>query len=76
MLDDAVALGHQESVVVRLEDLPHGDLPVCCRTVGLLRTPGAFPLRFLVFSLVSLIIGMLYAIGTRQAWRRLRHRHH
>ena len=33
----------------------------------------AFPPRFVVFSLVSLAIGLCYALGTRQAWRRLRH---
>ncbi len=51
-------------------------LSVVPEALLLMRTPGAFPLRFLVFSLLSLIIGTLYAIGTRQAWRRLRHRHH
>ncbi len=40
----------------------------------LLRTPDAFPARFLVFSLISLLVGILYALGARQAWRRLRHR--
>ena len=40
----------------------------------LTRTPRAFPARFFVFSLVSLVIGVIYAIGTRQAWRRLRYR--
>lgn len=39
----------------------------------LLRTPGAFPVRFLLFSIASLLIGICYALGTRQAWRRLRH---
>ncbi|MDQ3070396.1 MAG: hypothetical protein M3R55_11810 [Acidobacteriota bacterium] len=43
--------------------------------VALLRTPGAFPPRFLVFSIMSLLIGVCYAAGTRQAWRRLRYRH-
>jgi len=42
----------------------------------LMRTPGAFPPRFLAFSLVSLLIGFCYAVGARQAWRRLRHREH
>jgi hypothetical protein len=40
----------------------------------LVRTPGAFPPRFLVFSGVSLFAGLVYALGTRQAWRRLRYR--
>jgi len=40
----------------------------------LMRSPGAFPGRFLIFSIVSLIVGLCYAIGARQAWRRLRHR--
>lgn len=39
----------------------------------LMRDPCAFPPRFLVFSLISLGIGVCYALGTRQAWRRLRH---
>ena len=39
----------------------------------LMRDPAAFPPRFVVFSLVSLAIGVCYALGTRQAWRRLRH---
>lgn len=39
----------------------------------LLRAPDAFPPRFLVFSLMSLVIGLCYALGTRHAWRRLRH---
>lgn len=51
-------------------------LSVVPEALLLMRTPGAFPLRFLVFSLMSLIIGTLYALGARQAWRRLRHRHH
>jgi hypothetical protein len=42
----------------------------------LMRTPGAFPPRFIVFSVVSLLIGLAYAIGARQAWRRLGHRDH
>lgn len=42
----------------------------------LMRNPGAFPPRFLVFSIVSLVIGIFYALGARQAWRRLRHRDH
>ena len=42
----------------------------------LARTPGAFPPRFIVFSLVSLVIGLGYATGARQAWRRLGHRDH
>jgi hypothetical protein len=37
----------------------------------LLRSPDAFPARFLVFSLVSLVIGVFHAFGVRQAWRRL-----
>ena len=37
----------------------------------LLRTPYAFPPRFLVFSLISLVIGLFHALGVRQAWRRL-----
>jgi hypothetical protein len=37
----------------------------------LLRTPDAFPARFLVFSLVSLAIGVFHALGVRQGWRRL-----
>ena len=37
-------------------------------------TPNAFPRRFLIFSLVSLAIGVVYALGTKQAWRRLRYR--
>lgn len=41
----------------------------------LMRSPGSVPPRFLVFSLVSLFIGIIYAAGARQAWRRLRHRH-
>lgn len=41
----------------------------------LLRDPDAFPPRFLVFSLISLAIGIVHAVGTRQAWRRLRHHH-
>ena len=40
----------------------------------LARTPNAFPRRFLIFSIVSLLIGVIYAIGTKQAWRRLRYR--
>jgi hypothetical protein len=39
----------------------------------LLQKPDAFPLRFLLFSLVSLLIGICYAAGARQAWRRLRY---
>ena len=39
----------------------------------LLRDAGAFPPRFLVFSLVSLAIGLVHAAGAKQAWRRLRH---
>lgn len=39
----------------------------------LIRDPSAFPPRFVVFSLVSLAIGVVYALGTKQAWRRLRH---
>ena len=39
----------------------------------LMRDPAAFPPRFVVFSLISLAIGVCYALGTRQAWRRLRH---
>ena len=39
----------------------------------LLRDASAFPPRFLVFSLVSLAIGVVHAAGTKQAWRRLRH---
>lgn len=42
----------------------------------LLRDADAFPPRFLVFSLVSLAIGIVHAAGTRQAWRRLRHHHY
>lgn len=42
----------------------------------LMRTPGAFPARFLVFSIFSLLVGVCYALGARQAWRRLRHRDH
>ena len=40
----------------------------------LARAPDAFPPRFLVFSVVSLLVGVVYALGTRQAWRRLRYR--
>ena len=40
----------------------------------LARAPEAFPPRFLVFSVVSLVVGIVYALGTRQAWRRLRYR--
>ena len=40
----------------------------------LMRSPDAFPPRFLVFSLASLLIGIVYALGIRQAWRRLRYR--
>jgi hypothetical protein len=40
----------------------------------LLRNPDAFPPRFLIFSLVSLAVGLFYAAGAKQAWRRLRHR--
>jgi hypothetical protein len=40
----------------------------------LLRARDAFPPRFLVFSLIALAVGVFYALGTRQAWRRLRHR--
>ena len=40
----------------------------------LARRPGAFPPRFLVFAVVSLLAGVAYALGTRQAWRRLRYR--
>lgn len=40
----------------------------------LFRDPGAFPFRFLVFSLLSLLVGVIYGLGTRQAWRRLRYR--
>lgn len=39
----------------------------------LMRDPAAFPVRFLAFSLISLAVGLCYALGTRQAWRRLRH---
>lgn len=39
----------------------------------LLRDAGAFPPRFLVFSLISLAIGLVHAAGAKQAWRRLRH---
>lgn len=39
----------------------------------LMRNPDAFPPRFLVFSLLSLAVGLFYGFGTRQAWRRLRH---
>lgn len=39
----------------------------------LMRSPGAFPFRFLAFSLVSLGVGLCYAAGTKQAWRRLRY---
>lgn len=39
----------------------------------LLRDAGAFPPRFLVFSLISMAIGLVHAAGTTQAWRRLRH---
>ena len=42
--------------------------------VLLARNPSAFPARFLVFSIVSLAVGVIYAIGTKQAWRRLRYR--
>lgn len=42
----------------------------------LMRTRDAFPPRFFVFSIASLLIGLCYAIGVRQAWRRLRHREH
>ena len=40
----------------------------------LMRNPSAFPPRFLVFSIVSLAVGAIYALGTKQAWRRLRYR--
>ena len=46
-------------------------LSVLPEGILLLRTPDAFPVRFLVFSLVSLVIGLFYALGARQAWRRL-----
>ena len=39
--------------------------------IFLLRTPDAFPGRFLVFSLISLAVGLFHAFGVRQAWRRL-----
>ena len=49
-------------------------LSVIPEALLLLRTPDAFPPRFLVFSLISLLVGIIYALGARQAWRRLRHR--
>jgi len=42
----------------------------------LMQSPGAFPARFLVFSVISLVTGVFYALGIRQAWRRLRYRDH
>jgi len=42
----------------------------------LLRDADAFPPRFLVFSLISLAVGIVHAAGTKQAWRRLRHHDH
>lgn len=48
-------------------------LSVVPEALLLLQQPDAFPLRFLFFSIVSLLIGVCYAAGARQAWRRLRH---
>lgn len=48
-------------------------LSVIPEVLLLMRDSDAFPPRFVVFSLVSLAIGVCYALGTRQAWRRLRH---
>lgn len=48
-------------------------LSVIPEALLLLRDADAFPPRFLVFSLLSLAIGVVHAAGTKQAWRRLRH---
>lgn len=48
-------------------------LSVVPEALLLARDSTAFPPRFIVFSLTSLAIGVCYALGTRQAWRRLRH---
>jgi hypothetical protein len=51
-------------------------LSVVPETLLWIRSPGAFPMRFIFFSLASLLIGLCYALGARQAWRRLAHREH
>lgn len=38
----------------------------------LIRQPNALPLRYLMFSLASLIIGVFYAVGIYQSWGRLK----
>ena len=41
------------------------------QTAILLTGRGTFPLRFVVFSGASLIIGLVFALGTCQSWRNL-----
>jgi len=41
------------------------------QAILLARSPGAFPVRYLVFSLVSLFVGLCYAVGTIQSWKML-----
>lgn len=49
-------------------------LSIVPETLVWARSDGELPTRFLFFSLASLVIGLCYTLGTRQAWRRLGHR--
>ena len=39
---------------------------------ALLASPGSFPARYFVFSFVSLVVGVCYALGTRAVWAHLK----